>query len=80
MLGTLSWNDTDVWVDPCSEIGPDGDHTVYRLPRAEGCVIQEGLSAYTSGLSSGHYPDLYRLTVVDGAVTAMEGIWAEGEP
>ena len=80
MLGTLSWNDTDVWVDPCSEIGPDGDHTVYRLPRAEGCVIQEGLRAYTSGLSSGHYPDLYRLTVVDGAVTAMEGIWAEGEP
>ena len=80
MLGTLSWNDTDVWVDPCSEIGPDGDHTVYRLPRAEGCVIQEGLSAYTSGLSSGHYPDLYRLTVVDGAVTAVEGIWAEGEP
>ena len=80
MLGTLSWNDTDVWVDPCSEIGPDGDHTVYRLPRAEGCVIQEGLSAYTSGLSSGHYPDPYRLTVVDGAVTAVEGIWAEGEP
>ena len=80
MLGTLSWNDTDVWVDPCSEIGPDGDHTVYRLPRAEGCVIQEGLSAYTSGLSSGHYPDLYRLTVVDGAVTAAEGIWAEAEP
>ena len=80
MLGTLSWNDTDVWVDPCSEIGPDGDHTVYRLPRAEGCVIQEGLSAYTSGLSSGDYPDLYRLTVVDGAVTAAEGSWAEGEP
>ena len=80
MLGTLSWNDTDVWVDPCSEIGPDGDHTVYRLPRAEGCVIQEGLSSYTSGLSSGHYPDLYRLTVVDGAVTAAEGIWAEAEP
>ena len=80
ILGTLSWNDTDVWVDPCSEIGPDGDHTVYRLPRTEGCVIQEGLSAYTSGLSSGHYPDLYRLTVVDGAVTAAEGIWAEAEP
>ena len=80
MLGTLSWNGTDVWVDPCSETGSDGDHTVYRLPRAEGCVIQEGLSAYTSGLSSGHYPDLYRLTVVDGAVTAVEGIWEEGEP
>ena len=79
-LGTLSWNDTDVWVDPCSEIGPDGDHTVYRLPRAEGCVIQEGLSAYTSGLSSGDYPDLYQLTVVDGAVTAAEGIWEEAEP
>ena len=78
-LGTLSWNDTDVWVDPCSEIGPDGDHTVYRLPRAEECAIQEGLSAYTSGLSSGDYPDLYQLTVVDGAVTAAEGLWREAE-
>ncbi len=78
-INTVSWDEESCWVDPCNDLGQDSDHTVYMLPLAEGCTIQEGLRAYTTGLSSGSYPDIYRLTVVDGAVTAIEGVWPEAE-
>ena len=78
-INTVSWDEESCWVDPCNDLGQDSDHTVYMLPLAEGCTIQEGLRAYTVGLSSGNYPDLYRLTLVDGAVTAIEGVWPEAE-
>ena len=78
-INTVSWNEESCWVDPCNDLGQDSDHTVYMLPLAEGCTIQEGLRAYTVGLSSGNYPDLYRLTLVDGAVTAIEGVWPEAQ-
>lgn len=78
-INTVSWDEESCWVDPCNDLGQDSDHTVYMLPLAEGCTIQEGLRAYTTGLSSGNYPDLYRLTLVDGAVTAIEGVWPEAE-
>lgn len=78
-INTVSWDEESCWVDPCNDLGQDSDHTVYMLPLAEGCTIQEGLRAYTTGLSSGSYPDIYRLTVVDGEVTAIEGIWPEAE-
>ena len=78
-INTVSWDEESCWVDPCNDLGQDSDYTVYMLPLAEGCTIQEGLRAYTVGLSSGNYPDLYRLTLVDGAVTAIEGVWPEAE-
>ena len=78
-INTVSWDEESCWVDPCNDLGQDSDHTVYMLPLAEGCTIQEGLRAYTVGLSSGNYPDLYRLTLVDGAVTAIEGLWPEAQ-
>lgn len=78
-INTVSWDEESCWVDPCNDLGQDSDHTVYMLPLAEGCTIQEGLRAYTTGLSSGSYPDIYRLTVVDGAVTAIEGVWPEAQ-
>lgn len=78
-INTVSWDEESCWVDPCNDLGQDSDHTVYMLPLAEGCTIQEGLRAYTVGLSSGNYPDLYRLTLVDGEVTAIEGVWSEAE-
>ena len=78
-INTVSWDEESCWVDPCNDLGQDSDHTVYMLPLAEGCTIQEGLRAYTVGLSSGSYPDIYRLTLVDGAVTAIEGVWPEAE-
>lgn len=78
-INTVSWDEESCWVDPCNDLGQDSDHTVYMLPLAEGCTIQEGLRAYTVGLSSGNYPDLYRLTLVDGAVTAIEGVWPEAQ-
>lgn len=78
-INTVSWDEESCWVDPCNDLGQDSDHTVYMLPLAEGCTIQEGLRAYTTGLSSGSYPDIYRLAVVDGAVTAIEGVWPEAE-
>ena len=78
-INTVSWDEESCWVDPCNDLGQDSDHTVYMLPLAEGCTIQEGMRAYTVGLSSGNYPDLYRLTLVDGAVTAIEGVWPEAE-
>ena len=78
-INTVSWDEESCWVDPCNDLGQDSDHTVYMLPLAEGCTIQEGLRAYTVGLSSGNYPDLYRLTLVDGAVTDIEGVWPEAE-
>ena len=78
-INTVSWDEESCWVDPCNDLRQDSDHTVYMLPLAEGCTIQEGLRAYTVGLSSGSYPDIYRLTVVDGEVTAIEGVWPEAE-
>ena len=78
-INTVSWDEESCWVDPCNDLGQDSDHTVYMLPLAEGCTIQEGLRAYTTGLSSGSYPDIYRLTVVDGEVTAIEGLWPEAQ-
>ena len=78
-INTVSWDEESCWVDPCNDLGQDSDHTVYMLPLAEGSTIQEGLRAYTVGLSSGSYPDIYRLTVVDGEVTAIEGVWPEAE-
>lgn len=78
-INTVSWDEESCWVDPCNDLGQDSDHTVYMLPLAEGCTIQEGLRAYTTGLSSGSYPDIYRLAVVNGEVTAIEGVWSEAE-
>ena len=34
---------------------------------------------FLTGLSSALYPDLFQLTVVNGEVTAIEGVWPEAE-
>ena len=68
-----------IHVDPCNELGQDSDHTRYTLPLAEDAQISATDMPFLTGLSSGHYPDLYRLTVVDGEVTAIEGVWPEAE-
>ena len=69
-----------VSLDPCDEFGRDGDHTWYTLPLAEEFTSTEELRSFLTGTSSANYPVLFQCTVVDGAVTAVEGIWAEAEP
>ena len=66
-------------VDPCDELGQDSDHTRYTLPLAEDAQISATDMPFLTGLSSALYPDLFRLTVVNGAVTAIEGVWPEAE-
>ena len=68
-----------IHVDPCNELGQDSDHTRYTMSLAEGAQISATDMPFLTGLSSGHYPDLYRLTVVDGEVAAIEGVWPEAE-
>ncbi len=66
-------------VDPCNELGQDSDHTRYTLPLAEDAQISATDMPFLTGLSSALYPDLFQLTVVNGEVTAIEGIWPEAE-
>lgn len=66
-------------VDPCNELGQDEDHTRYTLSLEENVNISGEDRAFLTGLSSAVYPDFFRLTVVDGAVTAIEGVWPEAE-
>lgn len=66
-------------VDPCNELGQDEDHTRYTLSLEENVNISGEDRAFLTGLSSAVYPDFFRLTVVDGEVTAIEGIWPEAE-
>ena len=66
-------------VDPCNELGQDSDHTRYTLPLAEDAQISATDMPFLTGLSSALYPDLFRLTVVNGEVTAIEGVWPEAE-
>ena len=68
-----------IHVDPCNELGQDSDHTRYTLPLAEGAQISATDMPFLTGLSSAVYPDFFRLTVVDGEVTAIEGVWPEAE-
>ena len=68
-----------IHVDPCNELGQDSDHTRYTMSLAEDAQISATDMPFLTGLSSGHYPDLYRLTVVDGEVAAIEGVWPEAE-
>lgn len=69
-------------VDPCTETGADTDHTYYTLPLAPDAAISEEDLPFLTGLSSAAYPNYWKLTVVNGAVTAVEamGEAAEGEP
>lgn len=66
-------------VDPCNELGQDEDHTRYTLSLEENVNISGENRAFLTGLSSAVYPDFFRLTVVDGEVTAIEGLWPEAE-
>ena len=66
-------------VDPCNDLGQDSDHTRYTLPLAEDAQISATDMPFLTGLSSALYPDLFRLTVVNGEVTAIEGVWPEAE-
>lgn len=66
-------------VDPCNELGQDEDHTRYTLSLEENVNISGEDRAFLTGLSSVVYPDFFCLTVVDGEVTAIEGIWPEAE-
>ncbi len=66
-------------VDPCNELGQDSDHTRYTLPLAEDAQISATDMPFLTGLSSALYPDLFQLTVVNGEVTAIEGVWPEAE-
>ena len=66
-------------VDPCNELGQDEDHTRYTLSLEENVNISGEDRAFLTGLSSAVYPDFFRLTVVDGEVTAIEGVWPEAE-
>lgn len=66
-------------VDPCNDLGQDSDHTRYTLPLAEDAQISATDMPFLTGLSSARYPDLFQLTVVNGEVTAIEGIWPEAE-
>ena len=66
-------------VDPCDELGQDSDHTRYTLPLAEDAQISATDMPFLTGLSSALYPDLFQLTVVNGEVTAIEGVWPEAE-
>ena len=66
-------------VDPCDELGQDSDHTRYTLPLAEDAQISATDMPFLTGLSSALYPDLFQLAVVNGEVTAIEGVWPEAE-
>ena len=66
-------------VDPCNELWQDEDHTRYTLSLEENVNISGEDRAFLTGLSSAVYPDFFRLTVVNGAVTAIEGVWSEAE-
>ncbi len=66
-------------VDPCNELGQDEDHTRYTLSLEENVNISGEDRAFLTGLSSAVYPDFFRLTVVDGEVTAIEGLWPEAQ-
>lgn len=66
-------------VDPCNDLGQDSDHTRYTLPLAEDAQISATDMPFLTGLSSALYPDLFQLTVVNGEVTAIEGVWPEAE-
>ena len=68
-----------IHVDPCNELGQDSDHTRYTLPLAEDVNISGEDRTFLTGLSSAVYPDFFRITVVDGEVTAIEGVWPEAE-
>ena len=68
-----------IHVDPCNELGQDFDHTRYTLPLAENAQISAKEKAFLNGLSSAVYPDFYRITLVDGEVTAVVGVWPEAE-
>ena len=58
-------------VDPCTEGGSDGDHTYYALPLAPDAAISEVDRPFLTGLASAQYPSYWRLTLVDGQVTAV---------
>lgn len=66
-------------VDPCNELGQDEDHTRYTLSLEENVNISGEDRAFLTGLSSAVYPDFFRLAVVDGEVTAIEGLWPEAQ-
>ena len=66
-------------VDPCGETGADDDHTRYVLPIAADARIPGELRPFLTGLSSGQYPQLWRFTLTDGAITAVEGVWPAEE-
>lgn len=66
-------------VDPCNDLGQDSDHTRYTLPLAEDAQISATDMPFLTGLSSALYLDLFQLTVVNGEVTAIEGVWPEAE-
>lgn len=66
-------------VDPCNELGQDEDHTRYTLSLEENVNISGEDRAFLTGLSSAVYPDFFRLAVVNGEVTAIEGLWPEAQ-
>ena len=66
-------------VDPCNELGQDEDHNRYTLSLEENVNISGEDRAFLTGLSSVVYPDFFCLTVVDGEVTAIEGLWPEAQ-
>lgn len=69
-------------VDPCDETGEDDDHTYYTLPLAREATVPEEYLDFLSGASSAQYPHYWKLTVVNGEVTAVGAIGeaAESEP
>ena len=58
-------------VDPCTEEGIDDDHTYYALPLAPEADVPAEYLSFLTGLSSARYPDYWKLTVVNGEVTAL---------
>lgn len=62
----------NISVDPCTEDGYDDDHTYYTLPLASDAVISAADLPFLTGLSSAQYPDYWKLTLVNGAVTSVE--------
>ena len=76
--GGLLWSDGAIWLDPCDSLGQDSDHARYALPTAEALAAgPEDLRPYLDGTASSHYPARYRLLLLDGEVTWIEGIWEE---
>ena len=63
------------------QTGADDDHTYYTLPLAQEAAIPEEYIDFLTSLSSDQYPPYWKLTVVNGEVTAVAtmGEAADGE-